>query len=529
MSRRHTSSRDLHLTRVLGIALILLVVLAATLPVVAVAQDAKIRDQDVQQRWQLLTYRDANGKTESVPAGVGATLQLFSNSAFGEAACSTYDSRYTRSRETLFIDPPDIEHFECDPASQAFDDAFYQNLADTASITVSDSILTLHDSSLTELMTLTRAVIDDDPTVAHWDLARIGTAEGSIEPVIQGLESWVEFLRGGRLVGNTGCGSFLGSYTINDSTMSISDVAYRLESCTDSARRQAEQVIGTLDEITDFEVLPAGLALRDENGTMRLALAPTLDLGERTWTPIEILGDKGDTLYDADRLNTSAVKFFGKKAEGRSICGSFSGKGLTSGLALSATDIELTGKPCPKKGDSRAVESAFIGALREASSHALRGSELELKDVDGNTLMRLQPQAELVGPTWVVSLMDLTPNAAKKTKRAPKGATPLTATFEEIGVVLGDTGAADGRGSNVYLASYNTPAASTIRIWDVDIDGRACAGKKARSAACQQQKRFLDLLQSADGYIPRETDLRLLKGARPIIWFVPAVLEVVEN
>ncbi len=125
--------------------------------------------------------------------------------------------------------------------------------------------------------------------------------------------------------------------------------------------------------------------------------------------------------------------------------------------------------------------------------------------------------------------MDLTPNAAKKTKRAPKGATPLTATFEEIGVVLGDTGAADGRGSNVYLASYNTPAASTIRIWDVDIDGRACAGKKARSAACQQQKRFLDLLQSADGYIPRETDLRLLKGARPIIWFVPAVLEVVEN
>ncbi|MEA2025574.1 MAG: META domain-containing protein, partial [Chloroflexota bacterium] len=277
------------MTRVFGATLILLFVLAAALPAVAAAQSARIRDQDVQQRWQLLTYRDANGKTQSVPAGVGATLQLFSNSAFGEAACSTYDSRYTRSRETLFIDPPDIERFECDPASQAFDDAFYQNLTDTASITVSDSILTLHDSSLAELMTLTRAVIDDDPTVARWDLTRIGTAEGSIEPVIQGLDPWVEFLRGGRLVGNTGCGSFLGSYTINDSTMSINDVAYRLESCTDSARRQAEQVTRTLDEITDFEVLPAGLALRDENGTMRLALAPTLDLSERTWTPIEIL------------------------------------------------------------------------------------------------------------------------------------------------------------------------------------------------------------------------------------------------
>ncbi len=223
MSRRHTTIRDQQRSsRDLGAALVLLVCLAIALPGVTVAQDTSFTDQQVNQRWQLLSYRDSEGDIQTVPAGIGTTLQLWAGSASGEAACSTFESSFNASAPpTIYIDPPTIQRFSCDPASEAFDETFYQNLAATTSADVTDSIMTLRNEIDEPLMTFTRAVIDQDPTVARWELARIGSADGTIEPVIQGLDPWLEFLRGGHVVGSTGCGSFLGSYQLLDGTMRI--------------------------------------------------------------------------------------------------------------------------------------------------------------------------------------------------------------------------------------------------------------------------------------------------------------------
>ncbi len=528
MSRRHTPNRDHRKPlRTLGTTLVLLISLGAALPAGVWAQDASISEQAIDQQWQLLTYRDANMETQTVPAGVGAIVHLYLNDAFGEAACSSFEGNYQRpGGESLYIDPGAIDRFSCDPASQAFDEVFYQDLTETAAVRVSDSIMTLFNSTLEPLMTLTRATIDADPTVARWDLARLGAADGSIEPVLQGLGPWVDFTTGGRVVGDTGCGMFLGSYEISDGTMRISDVASRLEGCTESALRQAEQMVATLDDISDFEVLPAGMALRDADGTLRLAFTPEIDLAAITWTPIEILDAQGEVLYDETRLNTSGVKFFGGKAEGRSICGAFSGRSLSSGLALSTTgDLKRSGR-CSKK--SQPVEDAFIAALERTSSQALRGSELELKDVDGMTLMRLLPQEELVGPTWVVTALNSTPGKTKVKKVAPLPDTQLTASFEDVAVsVLGDTGAVDRSGtSNFFIAAYRTPAAMSIDIYDISVEGRACASsKRASSPVCQQEGLYESLLDLADGYIVRAGELRLVQGSRGLIWFAPQAEE----
>ena len=97
MSRRHTS--------ILGASLALAFALTAILPTAVAAQGRNISDSDVEHLWQLLTYVDADGQERDVPPGVGATMQLFYGTASGEAACSTYESRYTRSQDTVFIDP----------------------------------------------------------------------------------------------------------------------------------------------------------------------------------------------------------------------------------------------------------------------------------------------------------------------------------------------------------------------------------------------------------------------------------------
>ncbi|HKZ90768.1 MAG TPA: META domain-containing protein [Candidatus Limnocylindrales bacterium] len=525
MSRRSTASLPSRLpARSVGRALILLVTLTLGLPSLVVAQDRSDAG-NLLWKWQLLEYRGADGTSQLVPPGIGITALPFAGTVKGDAACSSYEASYSLVRESFRVDTPVIQGRGCDAAAQAIDDAFYQGLADTRTWSTSGSILTLMDEVGDVVMTLTRAELPPDPTLARWELARIGAADGAIQPVIAGVQPWVEFLRGGRIVGSTGCGSFLGSYTTNDSTMSISDVDSRLTDCTSALQEQASLILDTFAQITDFDVLPAGLVLEDGAGTTRMALVPDIDLGRRTWTPIEVLdGDGKPVSAISARLNTSAVRFAGTTADGRSFCRGFDGGSLRSGLALSVSRlVPDPDSACPKPNreeavSSQDVEDAFLGALESAASHALRGDELELMDVEGRPIVRLVPQSELVGPTWVLGRMDVTPKARKQRLRAPLGEEPLTAIFEDvetIGVIQGSTGVND------YIANYAIPGAAQIRITEASPFGRACGGRKAGQPACVQETAFLSLLQSADSFIVRPEDLRLFRGTRLVLSFIP--------
>ena len=98
-------------------------------------------------------------------------------------------------------------------------------------------------------------------------------------------------------------------------------------------------------------------------------------------------------------------------------------------------------------------------------------------DVDGRPVLRLVPQSELVGPTWVVAELDVTPKASKQKLRPPQGDAALTATFEDIGIIQGETG------MNDYIADYVTPGAAQIEISGADAFGRACGGKEGQHPA----------------------------------------------
>ena len=345
----------------------------------------------------------------------------------------------------------------------------------------------------------------------------------------------MEFLRGGSLVGSTGCGSFLGKYETNQGRIDITDVVSRLGACpSPSALAQAERILATLDEVTDFQVRPAGLALEDEQGTTRLALTPDLDLGRRTWTPAAIYDEGGRLRYGSgNELTTSAVKFFSNKYEGRSICRPFAGLALRSGLAINVEQPEFFGPPklCRSRGDLRLdqVEEGFVTALEDAASYALRGDELTLTDVNGVTRAVLEPQPPLTGTTWVVTKL-------RKGKRMvdPSGDIDISATFEDIdaqrvGVVTGKTGVSNRFDENRYFGTFETPQATRIDMGQLDKSGRGCDGNRAKLKACQDQELFLRLLAAADTYIARGDDLKLNKGNRNLILFREERLEASDE
>ena len=523
MSRRHTSKHHpRRLWRALGTALATAVIATTGLAAGAAAQKG-VQDIDLEHEWQLLSYR-SDGKLEPVPAGIGATLLLFGGAdAWGDAACSSYQTAYSVVAQNLFIDTPQPEYVECDPGSREFDSAFYDLLADVASYNLTGSMLIVKDDLGKQLMVLTRATIDDDPTVSRWSLARIGGADGSVEPVIDGLGPWMEFLPGGSLVGETGCGSFMGKYATNQGTMDITDVHYRLgSSCTEAAHAQAQGTIDSLTEIAGFDVLPAGLRLKDAADVTRLAFSPDLELDARIWTPTVIFDSAGNVLREGQTLSTSAIQLQAKNADGRTICRPYTADDIRSGLALNivfnAESFEIGSCKAPKKPgkvDKSAVEEDYVQALKATASHALRGTELEFKDVDGNTLMLLEPQADLIGPTWQVQWLGR--------DRQKVTGLPPTVTFNESFLVSGDTGVMrpDTGFVNAFVAQFSMPAATRIDITTIEAD-RYCANKKrAKTEACQQEKRFLDLLGQAESYIARDQDLRLLRGTDVIMQLVP--------
>ena len=366
-------------------------------------------------------------------------------------------------------------------------------------------------------MTLTRAVIDDDPTVARWDLARIGTADGSIEPVIQGVDPWIEFLPRRTPRGQLRLRLVPGLLHHQRRHHRITDVAYRLETAPRGCGSRPSASWPRLDEITDFDVLPAGLALKDAAGHD----PPRADPRHRPRpahldTRRDLDDASGDPCSVRCDLNTSAVRFKAtawprvapSAATSRpTACAPDWRSAHPTSSSTGRLPVPSPPRPRPARRRYRSVENAFIDALEAASSHALRGSELELKDVNGNTLMRLLPQADLVGPD-VGRRLDgrHTQQGQVHQAQPPKGerrSRRHSRTSKSSSARLAPPTAA---AANLYVANYRTPAAAKIRIWDATVDGRACNGTKARSAACKQQRRFLNLLQSADSYTVRETE-----------------------
>ena len=518
---------------VVGLASALVMALLSAVPGPTLAQDDATDPRRLEGSiWQLLAYRDEAGGLEKVPPGIVATALLFFEDLSGEGACSSYSTVYNLQKELLIIDSPSISLRTCDDEARSIDDAFYRNLGQTATWSNDGSVLEFQDVVGDPVMTFTKAIIPNDPTIAPWELARIAKVDGSSGPVIAGTSPRVQFLRGGRVVGTTGCGWFVGSYTTNDTLMGISDVAFSQDECTPELAAQASNIVATFDEVADFKVLPAGLTLTDDSGVTRMALVPSISLGRRTWTPIEILDAAGVPRVDPLRLALSSVRFANDEADGRTLCRSYRADSLRSGLALTVFDIDVDKasgrcRSHTRKSESQSqqrVEDITIEALESVASHALRGSELELMDAAGRPVMRLLPQPEFAGVQWVLTEMDVAPKRRRPNRLSPVLDARITAFFEEaVGVVAGETG------KHGYFGSYRTPRASQIEIDGVEVDGLKCRGRRASRPKCVREARFIKLLESADVFIVSELGLSLHRGGRSVLRFERATADADEG
>ena len=181
MSRHHPNLPRPRPRRIVA-GLFVAIVVAGSLPGLATAQD--------DHRPPRTSSASGNCSSTAMPVASCAWCHPASASRRCPSAArsrarplaASFEATYTLAKDTFLIDSPAVETRGCDEASQAIDEAFYQGLADTRKWSTRSSILTLRDEVDDVVMTLTRAKLPADPTIARWDLARLGAADGSIAP-----------------------------------------------------------------------------------------------------------------------------------------------------------------------------------------------------------------------------------------------------------------------------------------------------------------------------------------------------------
>ena len=270
--------------------------------------------------------------------------------------------------------------------------------------------------------------------------------------------------------------------------------------------------MSTLEEVTGFGVRPAGLTLTDDAGVTRLAWAPDIPLSLNAWTPTQVLGPDGETVFGPEVLQTSSLSFLANRVAGRTPCRIFDGGSQRSGLALSIFDVKRIKGTCTQKKP----ENAYVAALQRVASHALRGSTLELLDNEGTPVIRLEPQPDVLGVRWQVTAIDQSGGAGKARLAATRDPRP-TVAFEGPSAV-GSTG------RNRFSAFYDL-VGPRLAVDPPLLSGKPCSRAKAGKPSCRQEQQFLQLLTDdgvgADSYIALPGRLQLVRGSRILMELAP--------
>jgi heat shock protein HslJ len=453
--------------------------------------------------WRLVESLE-EGQPTPIPPGMTVEALFWAGIVSGFAGCGDYSSTYTLKGPDLEIAPTEAPVRDCDADTSRLQEAFLADLGRVTGWTIEGAELALLDADGNVRLRFTAAEVPSDVTVATWRLARLADETGRLVPVAPSTDASVRFLPGGRVVGDTGCGGFLGSWEASGDDLAVHDLTARTSDCTEGSQEaaQAAALLAMLERAEGFDVTPAGLSLRDASGSRLAAWVPEPPADGELWTPVEIRDPDGQVVVDGEPLASSVLVLDGGSAGGRADCKPWAASLRRSGLALSFDAIKAKGRCRPKL-----ARRAFAEALPRIASFTMRGDRLDLHDATGAIVMRLTPQPPLTGVTWQLTGID-----RGSTKLAPPVERTLpTALFSSAdGLVRGSTGCND------YTADFSTDGDALV------VSGALASGRRCKPPVQQQEALFLRLLAQADGFVVLPDGLRLLDGDRTIMSFRPA-------
>jgi len=212
-------------------------------------------------------------------------------------------------------------------------------------------------------------------------------SEGLVEPR-PNTTLTVQLLEGGRLEGQTGCGTYFGAYTLDGDDLALGVISKGPDPCGLKRTEEAVAFSIALGAVTSWVPTTSGLELLDAQGQVRVVLE-RLELADLTgdWVVKRVARPRGGlkappegsiVLLDLDVDGT---------LEGSTGCRVIEGFYSSEADRVAIGPLETVGLPCD--GELRRHERRLLDAFDRTILWQRNGSELRLTDGDGTVLLEL--------------------------------------------------------------------------------------------------------------------------------------------
>ncbi|HKZ92420.1 MAG TPA: META domain-containing protein, partial [Candidatus Limnocylindrales bacterium] len=242
--------------------------------------------------------------------------------------------------------------------------------------------------------------------------------DGLVEP-LRGSSLTVSLLPAGRLEGETGCGTYVGSYTVDGDRIRLGIVSKGGDACGRKPADEAFDLTQALTFATTWAPSASGLELLDDSGRVRVALArPAVDGLAGAWLVERYARSSGDLAGTLDGTEVSISFGPDGRVTGSTGCRTFEGSYSVEADRIVIAPIEVVGLPC--EGDERRQDRRILGILDTSVLWRREGGWLILADGSGVELIEASTAAHpLASPAVVGSAEPVMPEPSGEPAASP--------------------------------------------------------------------------------------------------------------
>ena len=213
-------------------------------------------------RWQLQSYRGANGETVGQIEGSRPTMRFRAGRTItGSTGCNTYAAGFTYDAGNLTVSHPAATSASCPEATVAQEAAYLAALHHVARFAMHEDTLTLDDGRGVTLLTLEH---EPPPVITgtDWRMTAFDDGKGGFVSALRGIPVTATFGPDGKLSGSGGCNEYRGKYTQTGDALLIGTlILMTRRGCPPEARDQERAYLAGLRSATRAESSGSSLLL----------------------------------------------------------------------------------------------------------------------------------------------------------------------------------------------------------------------------------------------------------------------------
>jgi heat shock protein HslJ len=205
------------------------------------------------------------------------------------------------------------------------------------------------------------------------------------KPLIFGTGISAQFTSDAKVSGSAGCNSYLGKYSVSDSTIAFgASIATTMKACPQPVMDQESAYLKMLDAARIYSVKGDQLSLANaDNTTLATFKAQTQDLAGTNW---EVVGyNDGRQAVVTVLSGTTITANFGTDGNltGNAGCNDYNGSYTVNGDQITIGPLASMRKLCNDPEGVMDQEVQYLAALGTAATYRIDGNSLELRTKDG--------------------------------------------------------------------------------------------------------------------------------------------------